>query len=259
KLSRSSNPSIPLRFVLYCKTKEGGGAQGGQGGSELTSITFLAKMAQAEEYYQAAKLGMQNFFENISSARINFGLVYQQLKMIVESEVKSRKCFEELMVMQPHNTAVLRNYARLLLDIYNDEDTAEMILQRAEMIEEESTQSSTNIEAKVGQDPASGPPASLTPFSSNLMGLFKGNQSDQGMSNENSQQQKSAQQMSISGASRKSVTKKKKKKKKKDSGSGDAVITELQGGGGGTGDDNTLMKRMIIILILLSHFLAIAS
>ncbi|KAA6329906.1 MAG: hypothetical protein EZS28_053560, partial [Streblomastix strix] len=258
KLSRSSNPSIPLRFVLYCKTKEGGGAQGGQGGSELTSITFLAKMAQAEEYYQAAKLGMQNFFENISSARINFGLVYKQLKMIVESEVKSRKCFEELMVMQPHNTAVLRNYARLLLDIYNDEDTAEMILQRAEMIEEESTQSSTNIEAKMGSDPAAPQLSSRYEAKSGIsFGRIQPN--DQFMSNENSQQQKSAQQMSISGASRKSVTKKKKKKKKKDNGSGDAVITELQGGGGGTGDDNTLMKRMIIILILLSHFLAIAS
>jgi hypothetical protein len=48
--------------------------------------------------------------------------------MIVENEHKSRNLFEELMVMQPHNTTVLRNYARLLMDIYNDEDTAEMIL-----------------------------------------------------------------------------------------------------------------------------------
>jgi hypothetical protein len=59
--------------------------------------------------------------------------------MIVESEIKSRKCFEELMVMQTRNTAVLRNYTKLILDIYNDEDTAEMILLQAEMIEEIST------------------------------------------------------------------------------------------------------------------------
>jgi hypothetical protein len=43
------------------------------------------------------------------------------------------------MVMQPSNTTVLRNYARLLLDIYNDEDTAEMLLLRAESIEEDET------------------------------------------------------------------------------------------------------------------------
>ncbi|KAA6360352.1 MAG: hypothetical protein EZS28_044122, partial [Streblomastix strix] len=54
KLARSSNPSIPLKFILYCKAKEGGG-QGGQRGSELSSINFLSKMAQAEEFYQAAK------------------------------------------------------------------------------------------------------------------------------------------------------------------------------------------------------------
>ncbi|KAA6361181.1 MAG: hypothetical protein EZS28_043292, partial [Streblomastix strix] len=142
KLSRSSNPSIPLRFVLYCKTKEGGG-QGGQGGSELTSITFIAKMAQAEDYYKTAKQGLLEFFENMSSIHTNFGLVYQQLKVIVESEAKSRKCFEELMVMQPRNTTILRDYARLLLDIYNDEDTAEMIFQRAEMIEDDQSQSGT--------------------------------------------------------------------------------------------------------------------
>jgi hypothetical protein len=64
----------------------------------------------------------------MASAKTNFDTIYPHLKAIVENEHKSRNCFEELMVMQPQNTTVLRNYARLLLDIYNDEDTAEMIL-----------------------------------------------------------------------------------------------------------------------------------
>jgi hypothetical protein len=64
----------------------------------------------------------------MASARTNFEIIYPHLKAIVENEATSRRLFEELMIMQPRNTTVLRNYARLLLDIYNDEDTAEMIL-----------------------------------------------------------------------------------------------------------------------------------
>ncbi|KAA6360077.1 MAG: hypothetical protein EZS28_044396 [Streblomastix strix] len=90
-----------------------------------------------------------------SGIRINFGLIYKQLKIIVESEVKSRKRFEVLMVMQPHNTAVLRNYAKPLLDIYYDEDTAEMILLQADMIDQISTQNTTNAEAQNEPDPVS--------------------------------------------------------------------------------------------------------
>lgn len=85
-------------------------------------------MAQAEEYHEAAKKGMLEFFENMTSSNTNFTLIFPLLKVIVESELKSRHCFEELMVMQPQNTMVLRNYAKLLMDIYKDDDTAEMIL-----------------------------------------------------------------------------------------------------------------------------------
>ncbi|KAA6392329.1 MAG: hypothetical protein EZS28_012142 [Streblomastix strix] len=227
KLARSSNPSIPLRFILYCKTKEGGG-QGGQGGSELSSITFLSKMAQAEEFYQAAKQGLLEFFENLANIKTNFNLIYPHLKTITESEAKSRKCFEELMIMQPHNTAVLRNYARLQLDIYNDEDTAEIILQRAEMIEDDQSGS------EQPGDQSSQVPRQVSQFS--IRSLI---QKQDGKVN--------------------TITnKKKKKKKKKKGGSGDNVITDIQGGQG-QGNDNTTMKKVIIVLIVLSHLIAVIS
>ncbi|KAA6370657.1 MAG: hypothetical protein EZS28_033816, partial [Streblomastix strix] len=193
-----------------------------------------------------------------SGARINFGLIYKQLKIIDESEVKSWNCFEELMVMQTHNTAVLRNYAKLLLDIYNDEDTAEMILSQADIIEEISTQNTTNTEAQNEPIPAVLPQTTHPPAPNIDKEQFKPNQGDQMVSNENSCMQKIEQQTSMSGVNRKSVTKKKNKKKSKKSNGGDAIITELQRGGG-TGDDNSLMKKMIIVLILLTRFLAIIS
>ncbi|KAA6379307.1 MAG: hypothetical protein EZS28_025169 [Streblomastix strix] len=148
KLARSSNPSVPLQFVLYCKSKEGRSSQSGNNQqSELTSMAFNSKMAQATQYHNIAKQAVSNFFENLTNPHINFDHIFPQLKIIVESEAKSRKYFGELMIMQPNNTTVLRNYARLLLDIYNDEDTAEIVLQRAEMLEDNNTISGVGLNA----------------------------------------------------------------------------------------------------------------
>ncbi|KAA6388332.1 MAG: hypothetical protein EZS28_016142 [Streblomastix strix] len=220
KLARQSNPSIPLRFILHCKTKEGGGNQNGQsGGSEIGSIAFTAKAQQAEQLHEAAKSGMLEFFENLTSLRINFDLIYPQLKVIVESEAKSRKCYEELISMQSQNTMILRNYARLLLDIYKDEDTAEIILQRAEMIED-TQQEEPGLESRT--DPADG------------------------------QDQSNLNLVSSGGEQKKKTSKKNKKKKEQ----GTNVISELQGGNSG---QDVALHRLIIILILISHTIAIMS
>ncbi|KAA6393407.1 MAG: hypothetical protein EZS28_011067 [Streblomastix strix] len=223
KLARSSNPSIPLKFVLYCKSKEGGGGQGGQGGSELTSITFLAKMAQAEDYYKRAKSGMLDFFENISRAHTNFKIIYQQLKVIIESEMKSRQCFEELLIMQPQNTTVIRDYARLILDIYNDEDTAEMIFQRAEMIEDDSIQNGTGQSGEIDQN-------------SEIQQKYEGRERRNNKSK---------------------LIQKKKKKNKKKGGSGENIISELQGGG--VDQNNAKQKQLLIGLTIIAHLLAVIS
>ncbi|KAA6369122.1 MAG: hypothetical protein EZS28_035351, partial [Streblomastix strix] len=79
KLARACQPSLVLRFVLYCKTKEGGGTgsdgsnqNGGSGkGSELMSITFEAKLVQAKEAHEASTQALKSLFENMTSPNIN--------------------------------------------------------------------------------------------------------------------------------------------------------------------------------------------
>ncbi|KAA6396306.1 MAG: hypothetical protein EZS28_008169 [Streblomastix strix] len=140
KVARAMNPSIPLDFVLYSKTKDvsaQGGASGSSGQQGLAAITFKIKSEEADKYHLLAKDSLKDFYENLTQPKINFDMIYPHLRSISENESKSRECYDQLMTLQPQNTTVLRNYARLLLDIYHDEDTAEIILQRAEHFEEE--------------------------------------------------------------------------------------------------------------------------
>ncbi|KAA6363966.1 MAG: hypothetical protein EZS28_040507, partial [Streblomastix strix] len=105
KLARACQPSLILRFVLYCNTKEGGETENArfnknvQSGkrSEQKSITFENILAQAKQIHEAYIIAMKSLIMNVISPSINLQI--------------------------------------LLLDIYNDEDSAEIILQRAERIE----------------------------------------------------------------------------------------------------------------------------
>ncbi|KAA6386318.1 MAG: hypothetical protein EZS28_018151 [Streblomastix strix] len=142
--ARISNPSFILRFVLYCKTKEEGriGSESGSGdgsGSELSSVTFKTTMAQAIEHHEMSRKALKAFFENMTMPTPVYSLMAEHLNTIVEEESKGRKCYEDLLSNHPQNTSVLRNYAKLLMDIYQDEDTADMLLTRADHIEEDQT------------------------------------------------------------------------------------------------------------------------
>ncbi|KAH7821012.1 uncharacterized protein MONOS_7689 [Monocercomonoides exilis] len=135
-----------LRFVLYCKSKECNTSEGGDANrgriSELTSLTFVSLMSKAENGYEKAVSALKEFFENITSSQPDYKAMLRLLNEIVKNEDVSRKSYEELMATHGQSTKVLRNYARLLLDIFHDEDTAEMILNRADQIEDDTSNSS---------------------------------------------------------------------------------------------------------------------
>ncbi|KAA6381839.1 MAG: hypothetical protein EZS28_022635 [Streblomastix strix] len=69
--ARLSNPSIFLRFVLYCKTKESGRRSGevdaeGGTGSELQSLEAKALIASSSEHHENANQALNAFFENMT-------------------------------------------------------------------------------------------------------------------------------------------------------------------------------------------------
>ncbi|KAH7830600.1 uncharacterized protein MONOS_691 [Monocercomonoides exilis] len=147
--ARTLSPNLFLNFVLFCKAKENGGRvngdSGGNGTSDMNSFAFTSLLAKAEKHHELAVSAMKDFFENATAIQPDYKSIPVLLNSIVKNEDIARKSYEELIASHGQNTAVLRSYARLLLDIYDDEDEAEMILNRADRIEEESTSSGDSL------------------------------------------------------------------------------------------------------------------
>ncbi|KAH7818916.1 uncharacterized protein MONOS_15451 [Monocercomonoides exilis] len=139
--ARSLSPGMFLNFVLFCKAKENGGRangqNGGNGAGNMNSFAFTTLLAKAEKHHEQAVSAMKDFFENATAMQPDYKAIPGLLNSIVKNEDVARKSYEELIASHEQNTGVLRSYARLLLDIYDDEDEAEMILNRAEQIEED--------------------------------------------------------------------------------------------------------------------------
>eukprot|EP00770_Monocercomonoides_exilis_P012324 MONOS_12268.1-p1 / transcript=MONOS_12268.1 / gene=MONOS_12268 / organism=Monocercomonoides_exilis_PA203 / gene_product=unspecified product / transcript_product=unspecified product / location=Mono_scaffold00668:16046-17488(-) / protein_length=481 / sequence_SO=supercontig / SO=protein_coding / is_pseudo=false len=136
------SPGLFLSFLLFCKAKENGGRVNrdnrGNGVSGMNSFAFTSLLATAEKHHELAVGSMKDFFENVTAIQPYYKSIPVFMNSIVKSEDIARKSYEELIASHGQNAGVLRSYARLLLDIYNDEDEAEMILNRAELIEEDS-------------------------------------------------------------------------------------------------------------------------
>ncbi|KAK2954557.1 hypothetical protein BLNAU_10408 [Blattamonas nauphoetae] len=137
KTARMSSPSWPLRFLLFCQTKE----KSNRGGvrNEMANAQFQLQMSKAVEKHDTAKNAMRDIFSNLTAPNPRLNVIPSLLHLIVDNEAKSRKICEELLATHPQSTQLLRQYAALLLDIYHDEDMADIILQRADQIEEDST------------------------------------------------------------------------------------------------------------------------
>ncbi|KAA6398852.1 MAG: hypothetical protein EZS28_005621 [Streblomastix strix] len=207
-------------------------------------------MAQAEEFHEGAKQVMKDFFENMTSSHTNLDRIYPYLRHIVESRQKSRSCYEELMVQQPMNATMLYNYAHLLMDKYHDDDTADIVLQRAEVTEEQNTQSENDSN---GDNIAHVTDPQIM-------------KADLAKSNINVYDQKSNeilnayifdQPNTVQMRSQKSSNQRKKRKKKKGRGAqGDSARADLTGG---KDEDNSSMKILIMGLVLLTHSMCIVG
>ncbi|KAH7827138.1 uncharacterized protein MONOS_12628 [Monocercomonoides exilis] len=164
--ARTLSPGTFLNFVLFCKAKEneghvgsGHGNGGGKNGAgDLNSFAFTTLLAKAEKHHELAVSAMKDFFENVTAIHPDYKSVPVLLDAIVQNEEVARSSYEELIASHGQSTAVLRSYARLLLDIYNDEDEADMILNRADLIEEETA---TSVKPLVHSHAAELPEVSL--------------------------------------------------------------------------------------------------
>jgi hypothetical protein len=68
-------------------------------------------------------------------SKMNYKIILPLVNVIVDYEASALQIYEDLMILQPNNMGLLRNYARLLKNIYRDDDTAESIWKRADKTE----------------------------------------------------------------------------------------------------------------------------
>ncbi|KAH7827431.1 uncharacterized protein MONOS_6502 [Monocercomonoides exilis] len=164
--SRAMGSSLFIRFVTFSHFKNAaeesnggemkrgdGGVLDRDGGAEgvhqnrsnggMASMASKSLLETAEKHHQDAIMWVKEFWNNLMRPKINFEAIPVLLIRLVNSEKAASQCYEELLVMHPNNVQVLRGYGSLLHDIYRDEDAADVYFQRAEQIEEESSESVT--------------------------------------------------------------------------------------------------------------------
>ncbi|KAK2958278.1 hypothetical protein BLNAU_6765 [Blattamonas nauphoetae] len=224
RTARASRPALSLRFVLFCKTKEQ--VKGANVGNEMANAQFQSQMTKAEDMHETAKSAMRDFFSNMTAPHPRLKLIPTLLHAIVENESKARLIYEDLINTHPTSVQLLRQYASLLIDIYNDEDAADIILLRADQIEEDAAEAPVAIG---GLDPQDDEKKSQA---SRMSGMSRASQTS-----------------GMSGQSRSSVGRRRRKKKKLNT-----IITEI--GGSGNKEDLAHLRRRTCILLVIIHLFA---
>ncbi|KAA6401417.1 MAG: hypothetical protein EZS28_003056 [Streblomastix strix] len=255
------NTSLPLRFILFCQrtTEVSGSQSGGSQDNAEQSITFQNQMGLAEEHYENAKVALKKFFEEVLKRKPNFSQLPTLLGQIVDQDAASRKIFEELMSQHHNNVQVIRRYAKLLRDVYNETETADELLQRAEMVEELGDHHQF---ATITQQASGGQGGGFDDAWGAIDAIATDNKQSPQFDDKNSQ---------LSGKSRKSKTSgrsshKRKKKGKKIFGlqPHDPALKELQGigrgsSGGDDGDASHITGVILLLAVSIPHIMIILS
>ncbi|KAA6383487.1 MAG: putative dynein heavy chain [Streblomastix strix] len=113
-------------------------AEGGTG-SELQSLAAEVLITSSSEHHEDAKQDLKVFFENTTNLSPIYSFMADHLRAIVEEEKLARLNYEKLLVMNEQNVLIFKNYAKLLIDVYQKEDICDLQLQRAVRFEEEQT------------------------------------------------------------------------------------------------------------------------
>ncbi|KAA6394042.1 MAG: hypothetical protein EZS28_010431 [Streblomastix strix] len=133
KLLMRSDKDLIVKFLIFSLNKE----------KEL-GIAF------AQKYHQQAKEFTIKFYQQISNIDANYKNIYDYIQKIYYAEQRARIIYEELLAIQPHNILVLKQYASLLNDIYRDEESTEIVINRILKLEkDEQTKDIELIEDKI--------------------------------------------------------------------------------------------------------------
>ncbi|KAA6388655.1 MAG: hypothetical protein EZS28_015818 [Streblomastix strix] len=140
KLMKRRHMSYLMKFIIYSYNKEkviGIGIVDKDNLKSETSFIFLQKLAFAQKNHKQAKEYGIKFFEYVTNKFANCQILYDHVRDMSNAEFRARTTYEELLTLQPQNVSVLKQYAQLLIDIFRDEDSAQIVMSKALSIEKQ--------------------------------------------------------------------------------------------------------------------------
>ncbi|KAA6374249.1 MAG: hypothetical protein EZS28_030224, partial [Streblomastix strix] len=193
---KTNIPNMIERFLIYCLLRdlESSSSKSGSGGqANQQGVAFRSKLARAQRTYELSRAYLTQGYLFLSKENLDMDRIMNFLDKAIDNEYEAHNLFDELMKMNSSNVVVLRAYGALLRDIYRDDDTALMMFNEANAIEEDLAAGGGNYDEQQSQV-------------SKISSLSKGNKKKSGRNGGQSQK---------SGLDGQSIGNKKKKKRKK--------------------------------------------
>ncbi|KAK2953496.1 hypothetical protein BLNAU_11496 [Blattamonas nauphoetae] len=115
----------------------GGGAASMSMSNQLRTPSSKALFEDTVKFHKESRTRLKEFWANLVLPTVNYQIIPQLIVDIVINGKKAKDGYEELLHSYPNNAKVLRCFASLLTDIYHDEDAADHLTSRAEVVEDE--------------------------------------------------------------------------------------------------------------------------
>ncbi|KAA6388572.1 MAG: hypothetical protein EZS28_015899 [Streblomastix strix] len=140
RLIRRCELSFQIKFIIYShnKGKVLGAEKVDQNHfQQENSIRFLQKLVFAQKQHEIAQQSVIEFFSNIITNFTDYRAIYQNIKAISKAETLARTTYEELLTLQPNNISLLKQYAKLLSEVYRDEEATDAVMNRIQMLDKD--------------------------------------------------------------------------------------------------------------------------
>ncbi|KAA6388576.1 MAG: hypothetical protein EZS28_015895, partial [Streblomastix strix] len=152
---KTNIPNMIERFLIYCllrdleqssSSKSGSGGQANQQG-----VAFRQKLAHAQRGYELSRAYLTQAYLYLSRDNLDLVRIMNFLDKAIDNEFAAHDLFDDLMKTFSNSVEVLRAYGALLRDIYREDDTALMMFNEANAIEEDLASGGGNYDEQQSQ------------------------------------------------------------------------------------------------------------
>ncbi|KAK2963299.1 hypothetical protein BLNAU_1833 [Blattamonas nauphoetae] len=137
--ARQHHPQSLDMFTIFIATRDWqtDTKLGDEFSSAISQQQLNESLQVAEALHKEARQALREFWENLQRPLPDYGRVNPLLEKIDKYQKQAKKRYERLLVEYPNTPSVLRGYGSLMFEVFQDDETAEHFITRAEDLEEE--------------------------------------------------------------------------------------------------------------------------